>query len=286
MFKTARQIGWTAIAGVLAFASVAQANPYAEQMEAVVRIGSEQIDLRLERGVELVSEARAEAISILQVAEALGVDDETLELAEFDAYTAVREAAKMAHDDMRGMAVNTVTTLENFGATQEQIATILDLWELNAEKLDDAIDLALEDVDATTPAYTDAVRAGLVPVDPFASDLAHEATVILDAMALEMEAQIRAETDAVVRTIRYEMTRSLTPRDERKMYRSAKKECKVMCKTSLETLKQQYKAYRSALKQRGASRDEQRALRDAFKEARQVVKWAMEDAQEDLKAAR
>ena len=282
-------IRWTALAGVLATAPVAQAqttNPFEAQMEAVVQIGSEAIDVRLDRGLELVSEARADAIGVLQVADALGVDSETLERAEIDAYSAVREAAALAHADLRGMAINTVTTLRNFGGTQEQISTILELWEAHADNLDTAIDLALDDVDATTPVSTQAISAGLVPVDFVSSDMLVDAELVFEAMALEMEAQIRAETDDLVRFLRVEVTRSLHPRDERSLFGDATRSVKQDCKVAEKTLKEQFRAYNRAMRQAKAPREDRRALRAAYLDAREMVRWAWDDAQEDINAAR
>ena len=229
---------------------------------------------------------RSQAINVLQVAEALGVEEDVLERAEFDAYSAVREAAALAHSDLRGMAINTVTTLKNFGGTQEQIATILDLWESHASDLDDAIDLALSDVDATTPVSTAAIKSGLMPIAASGDDLYLDAVVVLEAMALEMEAQIRADADDVVRYMRVEVTRSLHPRDERKMFRDASRQMKRDGRIAEQILKQQFQAYNKAMRQAKAPREDRRALRELYKEARQIVRWATEDAQEDLNASR
>ncbi len=287
MQSSARHIGWIAGSGALLITSVAWAsNPFAAQMDAVVRIGTEQIELRYESALDTIAQARADSLGVLYAAEGLGVDDETLRLAEFDARTSVRDAALLAHADLRGMAMNTLVTLENFGASQDQVSRVLALWDAKADALDDAIELALDDVEDATPVSTKAVANGLVPVNTASTDLAGEAIHVFDSLAIEMETQLRSGTDDSVRFLRFEKTRSHTTKAMRSMTGDAQRAVVQSSKTMLKTLKEQYKAYRSAMKSTGADRADMQALKVAYKDAMVSVRNAMDDAKADLRAAR
>lgn len=280
--KKARITAWIVGAGALALVATADANDtFDAQMEAVVRIGTEQIDLRVENGLTLIEEARRDAVETLQVADALGVDDQTLRFAEFDAKGAVRDAARLALADLRGMATNTVVTLENFAARPDQISAIVELWDRHADTLEDAVEDALDSVEEATPAYTTISAQHVVKATPSAT-MTDEAQRVFDGLAGQFEAELRSTTDEVVRTLRVAKTTSMRERDEKKMFRQAARDANRAGKDMLKALKDQHKAYKRA----ATSRDEKRELKVMFDVAVFAVRNAMDDAQADIQAAR
>lgn len=282
--KKTRIIGWIAGAALLT-ASAGASNPYAEQMDAVVRIGTEQIQLRLDTGIALIEKAQSDAVSVLMVAEQLGVDDQTLRLAEFDAKGAVRDAADLARADLRGMANNTVATLENFAATPDQINTVLTRWDDASDALEAAIEDAMDAVEDATPAYTGVAISQTVSVSGLSDTLLAEAPVVLEAMAEEMEAELRMLADDAGRTLRQEKMRSHAPKVFRSMGRQAQRDAKSQAKAMLAILREQFKAYDKALKQQKASRTDRRAVKLAFKDAQAILMNAAQDAAADIKAS-
>ncbi len=260
---------------------------FALQMEAVSRIGSEAIGDRTANAIKSIEDAAHQAVTVLMAAEALGVDDETLKLAEMDAELVVLEAVLAGQADVRGMAVNTVSTLETFGAHPELIESALALWADNSLRVEEAADAAYDAIDDATPASSDSVRKAMASFEiGLPSEMVADAQRLFEGMSGEMEADLRLAADAGSRELR--SLKMTSPRKSvlRGAFRTLKRECTRTSKTMLKTLRDQHRAIDRTMRDAGATRADRTAVRGAYVMAMQAVRDAAEDAQWDLKAAR
>jgi hypothetical protein len=280
-------LGATALVATAAPDAHAQTlGPIEQQLAAVVTIGAQQMTLRGDLGVERIEAATDLAITTLAETDDLVLDPQALRLAEMDARIQVRRAIDLAHDDLRGMAVNTVNTLVLWGARPDQVTQVLTIWDEQARRLDQEASEAFADVELATPAMSYVASSAVVPVVA-GPNMQAEARLVFETMALEMDAQLRASTDAVVRTLRTIKATDPNPRSFRSLERDAWRDVRQEQREMRRTLRDQYRAYRKAVRRDDdMGREEKRYIRDLYKEAQRVLKDALEDVEADIKAIR
>lgn len=256
----------------------------AQQMEAVTRIGTEQIALRADVGVDLIEEAASENVSLLGVVEALGSDVRALRLAEGQAALNVRLAAEQANDQLRGVAVNTLGTLRRFGGTPTQINGVMAMWTEEAARLEATLTRALVEVQETTPVLAISASSGSTPGT--IEQMMDEATLIFADLAVGMDADLRTLSDTRTRVLRVESMRSHRPSVMRTLWREAQGAVTTSARSMRTTLRERYRAIKQSFKEAGATRDERAQLAALYRDTQRRLRESLDDAKADLRAAR
>jgi hypothetical protein len=264
----------------------AQSNPWAAHNQAIFDIATHNLQVRTGEYLAQIEAHQNQAVAVLTSSEASGVGFSALIEAELDAEAALHETARLATLEIRGLAINTLTTLRTWGGDPAQIQGVAQAWAGHVATLDAAVHQAELAIESATIADA-GVASGLLPIaGASGSALAAQGVAALEALSLEIANDIRAASDPALLEVNQPAMIYATKRDLRRALRDDNRALKVSYRDARRDLRGQWKQLFREVRRSGGSRADVIALREARKQAEQRIRLAMQDARFDLRFAR